>query len=584
MPFTFNPLSGKFDFYQAETDPIFSASEAAEFVAGDAAKLAGIEAGAETNNISDTHATDLTDGGATTLHKHDHGEQDGLSDDDHTQYVALAGRAGGQTIKGDTASGGNLILQTTAHATKGKLLIGTSAYDEVNNRLGINHDTPDANFTQKYSGGVTAWSDDLMVNGDFETGVATPWTVTGWAVVNDPVAGWVADRTTTTGDRLFTQPMTITTDKQYMFVYDVVARDGVAFAGQVRSNLAGINRTAPGTYTEYVFGKIQSTIGFRSLNTFTGGIDNVHLYELAPTVSFHKVYDENGDVVVEERGGYNFNGGSYYNGLNAGQFATAAAIVNVGFGSKALENLRTGIYNFAMSPYAMQYTTIGDYNFAMGAFSLRATEGNYNIGLGVNSGSGNVSGSYNLYLGALAGSNQTAGDGNTIIGSYKNAPSLTGSDQLILGTYNYEYLRGIGGLLALGSYTPTAKLHLPAGTATASNAPLKFTSGVLNTAAEAGAAEFVTDDLTLVITTGAARKGIVLDDGTRLTSGKIPVATTNGRLVNLTAQAYEADLKTDYTAGDLDTEAEVITALNATNTKINAIITKLETLGLFATS
>lgn len=34
-------------------------------------KLAGIEAGAEVNNISDTNATDLTDGGETTLHKHD---------------------------------------------------------------------------------------------------------------------------------------------------------------------------------------------------------------------------------------------------------------------------------------------------------------------------------------------------------------------------------------------------------------------------------------------------------------------------------------------------------------------------------
>jgi hypothetical protein len=34
-------------------------------------KLAGIEAGAEVNNISDANATDLTDGGETTLHTHD---------------------------------------------------------------------------------------------------------------------------------------------------------------------------------------------------------------------------------------------------------------------------------------------------------------------------------------------------------------------------------------------------------------------------------------------------------------------------------------------------------------------------------
>jgi hypothetical protein len=54
-----------------ETDPIFQASEASNFVAGDKAKLDGIEAGAEVNNISDVNATDLTDGGETILHIHD---------------------------------------------------------------------------------------------------------------------------------------------------------------------------------------------------------------------------------------------------------------------------------------------------------------------------------------------------------------------------------------------------------------------------------------------------------------------------------------------------------------------------------
>jgi len=41
-----------------------------------------------------TDWVDLTDGGASTLHKHDHGGQDGLSDDDHTQYLLAAGTRG----------------------------------------------------------------------------------------------------------------------------------------------------------------------------------------------------------------------------------------------------------------------------------------------------------------------------------------------------------------------------------------------------------------------------------------------------------------------------------------------------------
>ena len=42
----------------------------ASFTSADETKLDGIEAGAEVNNISDVDATDLTDGGETTLHTH----------------------------------------------------------------------------------------------------------------------------------------------------------------------------------------------------------------------------------------------------------------------------------------------------------------------------------------------------------------------------------------------------------------------------------------------------------------------------------------------------------------------------------
>ena len=72
----------------------------------------------------------------------DHGALTGLSDDDHTQYPLLSGRSGGQIINGGTLSGNNLTLKSTSNATKGKILFGTSAYDEVNNRLGIGTVSP----------------------------------------------------------------------------------------------------------------------------------------------------------------------------------------------------------------------------------------------------------------------------------------------------------------------------------------------------------------------------------------------------------------------------------------------------------
>jgi len=91
-----------------------------------------------------TNWLDLTDAGATSLHKHDHNAQDNLAVGDvHTHYLLLAGRAGGQTAYGGTAASENLTLGSTSHATKGLIKLGTaSAYDEVNKRLGINNIDP----------------------------------------------------------------------------------------------------------------------------------------------------------------------------------------------------------------------------------------------------------------------------------------------------------------------------------------------------------------------------------------------------------------------------------------------------------
>lgn len=53
----------------------------------------------------------------------DHGLLGGLSDDDHAIYALLAGRAGGQTLIGDTDANGDLILQSTANAARGDVIV-----------------------------------------------------------------------------------------------------------------------------------------------------------------------------------------------------------------------------------------------------------------------------------------------------------------------------------------------------------------------------------------------------------------------------------------------------------------------------
>lgn len=107
-------------------------------------------------------------------------------------------------------------------------------------------------------------------------------------------------------------------------------------------------------------------------------------------------------------------------------------------------------------------------------------------------------------------------------------------------TSGYERARFIAnGNFWLWLTSPTALLHIKAGTATAWTAPLKFTSWTNMTNAEAGAMEFTTDDLFFTITTWPARKNITLWD-TLGTSWRIPYNTTNGRLKDDASLTYSS--------------------------------------------
>lgn len=105
------------------------------------------------SDISDLGAY-LTEAAADLLyadisHTHsapDHGALGGLTDDDHTQYVLLAGRSGGQTVYGGTASGDDLYVYSTSHATKGDIVLANGG-----GRVGIGQ-LPDSAILQVYAG------------------------------------------------------------------------------------------------------------------------------------------------------------------------------------------------------------------------------------------------------------------------------------------------------------------------------------------------------------------------------------------------------------------------------------------------
>jgi len=90
----------------------------------------------------------------------DHGELTGLSDDDHTQYVLLAGRTSGQTIIGGTTTTADLTLQTTsgvgATGADMHFLVGNNGATEAvtilnNGNVGIGTTGPVAKLELKAS-------------------------------------------------------------------------------------------------------------------------------------------------------------------------------------------------------------------------------------------------------------------------------------------------------------------------------------------------------------------------------------------------------------------------------------------------
>lgn len=91
---------------------------------------------------------------------------------------------------------------------------------------------------------------------------------------------------------------------------------------------------------------------------------------------------------------------------------------------------------------------------------------------------------------------------------------------------------------SISNTTPTAIVHLAAGAAAASSAPLKFSSGVNLTTPEAGAVEY--DGTQLYFSPSTTRQALIQDNGTRLTSGRVPFAGTSGYLQDSSALTFSA--------------------------------------------
>lgn len=98
----------------------------------------------------------------------------------------------------------------------------------------------------------------------------------------------------------------------------------------------------------------------------------------------------------------------------------------------------------------------------------------------------------NINLTSGAGANASGGTTNTggNSGNITLDIGASGTGATANGTVGYVLLAPTRGNVGVGLTVPTAVLHIKAGTASVASAPLKFTSGTVNTAAETGAVEY----------------------------------------------------------------------------------------------
>ena len=255
---------------------------------------------------------------------------------DTSLFVLLAGRAGGQIVHGGTASGEDLTLISTSHATPGSILFGTAGPAGVDSR-GI------------------LFSD-------------------GGTVVSNVFVGSNAGDAATTG-----------TDSVGIGENALSAMTTASFNVAIGTDAAVLLQTGSGNFalgnialSKQVAGNGSVAIGNSALLNATAG----------------------GNIGIGEGAGQGITSGDnhIFIGAAAGG-AVATGSRNIGIGKNALK-VSTDSYNIAIGYRTMLSATTATNSTAVGYQSLiLLTTGDNNTALGYQSGFNNDTGSDNVYIG-----------------------------------------------------------------------------------------------------------------------------------------------------------------------------------------
>lgn len=187
------------------------------------------------------------------------------------------------------------------------------------------------------------------------------------------------------------------------------------------------------------------------------------------------------------------------NGLNDGIVITGEDDTAAGYGALAVNT--TGSSNSAYGSGALSSNISGSDLTAIGKDAGRYITGSVLP---------NETSSTSVYVGS--GTNASA-DGDIdeiVIGA--NVTGL-GSHTTVIGSGTTTHTALRGNVSVNGTFTPTAQLHLPAGSAVAGTAPIKLTSAPLLAVSEPGTIQYLADAYYGGINTGPSTKEFVFTDG-----------------------------------------------------------------------
>lgn len=277
-----------------------------------------------------------------------------------------------------------------------------------------------------------------------------------------------------------------------------------------------------------------SSAGVSSLNGATGtltiaGGTNISVTGVSTTITINNTLLGSTQTVGTEvwygssavtLGTASFTGTTFI-GQNAGKNASGAdssVFVGNGAGNGATSAI---LSSFIGNGAGNGATSAANSIFIGGTSGDSATGASKSIFIGFGSGNGASAASNSTLIGYQAGKTFTSnniGTNNIIIGTNISLPDATTNSinigGVIFGKNIYGTTTGNGAITATATgsigigvvpASITARLHLAAGTATASTAPLKFTSGTLLGTTEAGAVEFNGTHLYFTASNGGTR-------------------------------------------------------------------------------